>query len=57
MQKDGTKVKNNLFSKGQRVVSDNYRDGYDKHKWSGGTLRKREESVAPGRVRITFDNK
>ena len=34
MQKDGTKVKNNLFSKGQRVVSDKYRKRYDEIKWN-----------------------
>jgi hypothetical protein len=57
MQMDGTKVKNNLFSKGQRVVNDNYREGYDSHEWNGGTLPKREESIGVGRTRITFGNK
>ena len=33
MKMDGTKVKNNLFSKGQRVINDKYRDGYDSIKW------------------------
>lgn len=57
MQMDGTKVKNNLFSKGQRVVNDNYREGYDSHEWNGGTLPKREETIGVGRTRITFGNK
>jgi hypothetical protein len=37
MEMDGTKTKNNLFSKGQRIVSDKYRKQYDKIKWDKDT--------------------
>jgi len=30
MKPDGTQVKNNLFCKGQRIVSDEYRKNYDR---------------------------
>ena len=30
MKMDGTKVKNNLFCKYQRIVSDAYRENYDR---------------------------
>lgn len=54
MQMDGTKVKSNLFSKGQRVINDNYREGYDNHEWGEGSLKKVEEKVGLNRTRITF---
>ena len=54
MEMDGTKVKNNLFSKGQRIVSDRYRDGHDNTEWNGPSIPKKEKVTGIGRKRITF---